>query len=356
MKGVIHAVPEIGERLGCLENIDAKFINYEGMAYGRYDCTHVFNLPYVDVDVSDRFDYPEKDDLVILICLWENQTEVNRADRHIHAKSAIYTALSWIENTDVCETGAKIYFVLAEGMSEIPLAYLEAANIPAENIIYAPIKQLDISISSCFLFRIDVLNNELFKAKKRFLVINADIAVFGAHPHITRSLIADKTQILSCFQSAKNANAQPYQLEKMNYKTARKLTVFYDELAEYLGISTYMAKKMTSFEHREDYIQVDCSALSMPASLARSEEMRNHLQAAYEKPIFLTDETFIMSLLYLNNQIPYADFPFEVKRGYGIGVDGIYDLDIQYDDINTVIDESYLEWRDDYESRLLELI
>ncbi|MDE0323149.1 MAG: hypothetical protein OXN27_04445 [Candidatus Poribacteria bacterium] len=351
MNTILHTNTELAERLGCLQNVDKKLISYEGMEYGRYENVNLFNLPYVDVDVSEKFDYAEKDDLAIVICIWENQTEVNRADRHLYAKSAVYSALSLIENTDVQETGTKIYFVLNAGISDITLAYLRAANIPDENILYAPLTQSGVAIQFNFLFRIDCLSHEKLRAKKRVLVVNSSIyAFYRKKTHLMKQLIDTKTPlILSC--NADDVNHNVWKLELLRYEAAEKLDVFYKDLAAYMGISEAEVKFLTSDENKACSPSFDGAIWSITTELANSKGMLHHLKQAYEKSVFFTDETFLLTWIWMH-QTPYSVFPFELESVYRKYFYGVTDPHVPYDDGNPKADAAYLDYRKSFEKRM----
>ncbi|MDE0323148.1 MAG: hypothetical protein OXN27_04440 [Candidatus Poribacteria bacterium] len=354
---------ELADKLGFSENISEKFMNYEGLEFGRYHRSYAFNMPYVDKDVSTKFDYPENDELAIVISIFEPQTEVNRADRHIHAKSAVYAALSLIENTDVRETGTKIYFVLNEGISDIPLAYLRAAKVPDDNILYAPMTRSSRLEQSVYgtLFKVESLLHERLREKERIMFIDSDV-YFLENLKVTKTLIekwdTDEIPLMISESNAVPIDSYPWGVDLAYYEMAGFTTEFYQDLSSYLGTSVSEVKKFTSREHKDDILNLIGWATGISGALARSPDFRSHLQAAYEKNLFINDESFFWSWFYMHHTL-YLDFPFGIQRRYTIEHPSIYHIYIDYDDAQNAENQpgmdQYLKWRADFEKRMTAL-
>ncbi|MDE0323147.1 MAG: hypothetical protein OXN27_04435 [Candidatus Poribacteria bacterium] len=354
----IHADTEIAERLGCLENMPAKFMNYEGMEFGRYYKAHIFNLPYVNVDVSDRFDYPENDEMAVIICLWENQTEVNRGDRHLYAKSAVYSALSLIENTDVRETGTKIYFVLNEGATDIPLAYLRAANIPESNILYAPLFRSE-NVEKCHLFSIQAFLHPTLQSKDRVLLFDSDNFVFNADPHFFENLI-DRWHPNAWLAVEPDHEPYTYGLEREIYGDK-----FPDVIRNLMAITGESYEEMDEFTSPQHTYRPNSMGIiyGMSHLLINSPALRGLLEKAYQQDLCFQDESFLYTFCYAENiqesQILQLNPPLEGSYTENMHnyMNYILHLELRPDDDPSGGDtySDYLSYQADFEQIMTEL-
>ena len=305
------------------EKTESLFMNAEGLEFGRYRKQHIYDLPYINRDVSDFFDYPEKEDLAFVIPLWENQTEVNRADRHLYHKSAIYTALGLIQHTDVKQTGAKIYFCLNNGTSEVSLAYLRAAGIRDANILFSEMRFSEHLPESHYLFPIEAITHDRLSEKQRVIRLDADIFLYDpTHADYFGQLITEwHPEIPLCLRAT--TDEYLFHVEKETYTRLGKWDDFQSNMAELLDTSLDAVKIFVSEQGIKAALKSRGLFYGMSREARAYPEIRRLLEASYETEVLLQDESFLCTLIkalglteedvYRASHIPIEfDLPTEV--------------------------------------------
>ena len=102
--------------------------------------THIASLPMIESDISHIFQYPRSTNIAIALpvfCLDGGDGE----DQLMWARASVWTALKYIQATDVVEQGVPIYFLIGEEGASRVHDILDAANIPTSLRVTAPQKE-----------------------------------------------------------------------------------------------------------------------------------------------------------------------------------------------------------------------
>ncbi|MDE0315363.1 MAG: hypothetical protein OXM61_10705 [Candidatus Poribacteria bacterium] len=347
----------IGERIDNHfgENIKDKFINVENLQFIRPEYQNLYDLPYIDRDVSDQFDYPEEDELAIVIRIWENHFESNLAARHLYAKSGIYAALSYIQWTDAVSEGVHVYFIMDEDASEIPMSYLRCANIPKKNILYQKMKRHEYGQKN-FLTKHESLLHKKLAKKKRLITVNAQLLHWEnstTQGKVWGPLIEEwKNPILN----HENISNGAFELEKEKYTLEGRYDEFIKSMSNLFLESPEKTRKNMSAD--DVFFSTGGQFYGFSREALNDKIYTNTLKKANEKDtLFVTDEAFIGAYNYLKG---YDDR--HIYRPAHINIEISYERDytdftyIRVEAPDYIVDiEKYAKWRGRFLSEFTKL-